>query len=116
MKNATSVTSHQKAMIALVEIAVFTPELRASIPDAEPSVSYDQIPALFRRAIKEHATRGEERYKEEVAILKHALMLLEQGGDETTRTPEQEKFYESLAWWSDNGLRVKYEPMNVTVN
>jgi hypothetical protein len=112
-------TNHQKAVNVLVELALFAcnPRLRDCLPDVELCVPYGQIPALFRRAVKEHAAHGEERSREESAILKHALTLLEQGGDETTQTLEQEEFYSSLAFWKDDsGLHVKYEPQNVTVN
>jgi hypothetical protein len=98
---------------ALVEVAVFTPELLAAT-NAELTVQRKDVPALLRAAIEE---RGQNEHEEETAIFEHTLMLLEQAPDEN-RTPEQEEFISALAFWLDGArtIRVKYAPENVTVN
>ncbi|HWY08221.1 MAG TPA: hypothetical protein VNY24_15275 [Candidatus Acidoferrales bacterium] len=118
MNKPETLTLHQRAVGALLEVAVFTPELCAKLPEMESSVPRSQVPALFRAAIEEQkGKRGRNEHEEETAILEHALMLLEQAPDEG-RTPEQEEFFAALAFASLGNLkfRVKYAPENVTVN
>ena len=45
-------------------------------------------------------------------------MLIDQnGGDATIRTPEQEQFYTDLSFrFEDEQIRVSYSPSNVTVH
>jgi hypothetical protein len=101
-------TQHQKAVNALVDASMYY-VLHDKIPNARMSVPYRQIPALFRRAIKEGRGDGEER-----AILECWLAL---GGTALEPTPAQREFYESLALSLDSHehIRIKYDPQNVTI-
>ena len=111
-------TVHQKAVNALIEMAVITPECRAGMPESQFSVPVSQIPALFRAAIKEQKAVRRNPFPKETAILEIALTLLENAKDEK-RTPEQEEFYAALVIVECTGkqtFRVKYEPEYVTVN
>jgi hypothetical protein len=110
-------TVHQKAVNALLEIALVTPECRAAMSESQFSVPVSQVPALFRAAIKEQKATRRSPYRQETAILETALSLLELATDEN-RTPEQEEFYSALAFNSTGKetLRVTYEPEDVTVN
>lgn len=109
--------AHQRAVNSLLELAVYTPELRAAIPDAELSVPMNQVPALFRAAITEQKVNRRNPRRQETAILETALTLLEQAKSED-RTPEQEEFYSALTWECVGAgvFRVKYVPGSVTVN
>jgi hypothetical protein len=114
MKIGTSLTTHQKAVNALLETA-FSAFLAF---DAERSVPRSEVPGLLRAAIDEQrGNRGKNQYAMETTILEHALMLLEQAPDENC-TPEQEVFFAALNWELDRKktFRVRYEPQNVTVN
>jgi hypothetical protein len=115
VRNTQSV--HQKAVNALIELAIFPPECRASMPELQFSVPVNQVPALFRAAIKEQKATRRSPYREETAILETALTLLDHAKDEN-RTPEQEEFYSALAFecTGKQTFRVKYEPEHVTVN
>lgn len=124
MKNATNIspavrthTTHQKAVNALLEMAIFTADVRAAMPDAELTVPRSQVPALFRAAIEEQKAARRNPYREETAILQTALMLLEQAGDEN-RTPTQDEFFSALTFGheGERTFRVRYVPENVTVN
>jgi len=109
-------TVHQKAVNALLEISVVTPECRAAMLESQFSVPVSQVPALFRAAIKEQKATRRSPYRQETAILETALFLLELATDEN-RTPEQEEFYSALAFdGTGKAFRVKYEPEHVTVN
>ena len=110
-------TVHQKAVNALIEIAVTTPECRAAMSESQFSIPLSQVSALFRAAIKEQKATRRKTYRDETAILETALALLEHAKDEN-RTPEQEEFYSALAFecTGKQTFRVKYEPQNVTVN
>jgi hypothetical protein len=107
---------HQRAVNALLEMS-----LTLYAADLEPIAPHRQVPALFRLALDVHkaqvATRGEDRYQEEFAILEVALTLLEQAKDENP-TPEQIEFYSSLTWEcvGEQIFRVKYAPENTVVN
>jgi hypothetical protein len=107
-----TLTIHQQAIHALLELGLSTLEFRAAFPDVEPSVPRSQVPALFRAAIA-----VPDPYREETAILETALMLLEHAKDEN-RTPEQEEFYSTLAfkWEADHTFRVLYAPGNLRIN
>jgi hypothetical protein len=110
-------TIHQKAVNSLLELSVFTPKLRAAVPDAELSVPLHKVPALFRAAIKEQKTNRRSPYRQETAILETALALIEHAKGEN-RTPEQEEFYSALTFecTGEETFRVTYAPENVTVN
>jgi hypothetical protein len=110
-------TVHQKAINALIEIAVVTPECRAAMSESQFSVPVSQVPALFRAAIKEQKATRRNPYRDETAILETALALLEHAKGEN-HTREQEEFYSTLAFecTGKQTFRVKYEPENVTVN
>ena len=110
-------TVHQKAVNALLEISVVTPECRAAMLESQFSVPVSQVPALFRAAIKEQKATRRRLYRQETAVLETALALLEDAEGEN-RTPEQEEFYSALAFDSTEKetFRVKYEPEHVTVN
>ena len=98
---AGKMPAHQRAINVLFELACF--------PKTDWSVPYTMIPNLFRLAIEER------KDEQEAAILRCALPLLEHGESETAPTPEQREFYNTLAFWKANGLRVKYDPQNIPV-
>jgi hypothetical protein len=109
--------THQRAVNALLEIAVTTPECRAAMSESQFSIPLSQVSALFQAAIKEQKAARRKTYRDETAILETALALFEHAKDEN-RTPEQEEFYSALAFecTGKQTFRVKYEPQNVTVN
>ena len=70
----------------------------------------NQVPALFRAAIREHRSLRHNPYSEETTILETALTLLE-------HPSELEEFCAALAFWMEGNLvRVKYDPETVTLN
>jgi hypothetical protein len=109
LRSAPKQTVHQKAVNSLLELTVFTHSLRAAIPDAELSVPLNQVPALFRAAIREQKAAARNPYRDETAILETALALLEHA--------KQDEFYSALAFtWEAGQVRVRYAPENLTVN
>jgi hypothetical protein len=106
---------HQRAVKALIEQAIATPELMAAA-NACFEISPSEVPELFRAAIT--VWNGHENpYRHETAILETALEL--QQAADGKRTPEQDAFYSALAFGyeGDGIFRVEFNPAEIqTVN
>jgi len=119
VQEATPVQSnhHQSAVNSLQQMAIATPAFDAAFPGIQPVIPFEQVPALFRTAIREAKAAGNP-HPEETAIIEYALALLEQSGNVNIRTREQEEFYAGLlsSLDAEGQIRITYSPSNVTVH
>ncbi len=108
---------HQAAVNSLQEMAIATPDFYAAFPGIQPVTPFEQVPALFRTAIREAKAAGNP-HPEETAIIEYALALLDQSGNVNIRTREQKEFYASVVPSLDakGQIRIAYSPSNVTIH
>ena len=100
-----SITVHQRAVQILLEVGLF-PKLCKGLPDIRPSMPREAVPTILQFAIEANSAL----HPDEVSLFKTALSLEEPGAVWQRLSPEQEYFYDAIAFGLEDNSEFTARP------